>query len=738
MRVYFFDALSRAFSNLLTWIFLAVSVLAGGALSTALNILGASNDLSYLILSLAETQILLIPLLAAALFCGQSDTAREKWLLGLGISRGNRIPADYFVGLTLLWISDLPLLLYPSLLGVTNRDQSATATLTVFGYAMLQASLLAVCAWIASRFRRKWVSAAVGTGVCLGLYLISLLADLLVALPWMGLILLLLLSACPCMILWKRPPLALVVTVGCAATATLLYFVLPSFYGKALPRLLDFFALFDRLNGFCSGRSDLPTLALYIGISAVALLLLASSGKGLSVTRAIPTLLIVLCVVGTQLLPFFAAYPSILKASPYRIPEKARQYLLTVNEPVDLIYYAKGGISNTDRDFLGFLLSLKQINSNLRVSVVDTADAEGATDQSIEVRSARRSRSFRIYELYYYFNSTTASTLSMEEYTRILSVMEQNQKSGNYNTMLDIYGPNTMKAYFSGAVNLTSSIRYVLAEKLPTVYTYAKNGGAGVHPLLRQRIEQSGFCVVGLEALTEIPTDCSALLLTLSEDLSAEETAIVSTYLTNGGKLFLTTAYDSPTHPNLSSLLGGYGLSSNGRTNTLYQSGSQVFYPVAGEHPVNDLFDGRFVGAYAHAISVRPTEGVTQTVLLQTAENASCIVAGEQEPITGQFPFAVAAARGESRLVWLAMMPDARTNGVSSGANFDYCVAILQWFEPADYPLAISDFSLPSTYYEPTSSGLISWVLVWIIGIPAGLVTVGAVKIKRRKRRSAT
>jgi hypothetical protein len=326
----------------------------------------------------------------------------------------------------------------------------------------------------------------------------------------------------------------------------------------------------------------------------------------------------------------------------------------------------------------------------------------------------------------------------MEEYTHILSVMEQNQRSGNYNTLLDIYGPNTMKSYFSGAINLTSAIRYVLAENVPTVYTYAKNGGEGIHPLLRQRIEQAGYCVENPDSLSQLPQDCSALLLTLSEDLSAEETAIVSAYLANGGRLFLTTAYDSPSHPNLSSLLDSYGLSSNERTNTLYQSGSQVFYPVEEEHPINDLFNGRFVGAYAHAISLRPTEGVTQTVLLQTAENASCIVAGTKEPITGQFPLAVAARREESRLVWLAMSPDARTNGISSGANFDYCVAVLQWFEPADYNLSISDTSLPSTYYEPTSSGLISWVLVWIIGIPGGLTVFGAVKGSRRKRRSTT
>ncbi len=738
MRIYFLDALRRSFSNLLTWIFLGVSVLAGGVLSTVLNILGASNDLSYLLLSLTETQILLIPCLAAALFSKRSDTARERWLSGLGLSRGKQIFADYFVGLTLLWIPNLLLLLYPTFLGVTSRDQRVTALLAVFGYAILQAALLSICAWIASRFCKKWLAATVGAGVCLGLYLVSLLSDLLAAMAWIGLILLILLCVGSAAILRKRPTLALTIAGGGSAITVLLYFVLPTFYQKFLPRLLSSVALFDRLNGFCSGRLDLPSLAIYVGIAAVALLLLISAGNRLSVSRALPAILLILCVIGAQLLPFSVAYPCLLKSSPYRIPEKARQYLLTVDESVELIYYAKGGRNNTDRDFHAFLLSLERINPHLRVSVVDTADAEGAADQSVEIRSARRSRSFRIYELYYYLNSTTTSTLSMEEYTGILQTMEQNQKSGNYNTMLDIYGPDTMKAYFSGSVNLTAAIRYVLAEEAPTVYTYAKNGGIGIHPLLRQRIEQSGYTVGTLQTFNQIPQDCSALLLSLSEDLSAEEAAIVSAYLADSGKLFLTTAYDSPTHPNLSALLDDYGLSSNERTNTLYQSGSQIFYPVVGEHPVNDLFDGRFVGIYAHAISLRPTEGVTHTVLLQTAENASCIVSGTKEPLTGQFPFAVAARKGDTQLVWLAMTPDARANGISSGANFDYCVSALQWFAAADSRLVISDTSLPSTYYEPTSSGLISWVLVFIVGIPAGLTIFGAIRIKRRKRASAT
>ena len=502
--------------------------------------------------------------------------------------------------------------------------------------------------------------------------------------------------------------------------------------------MLDFIALFDRLNGFCAGRLDLPTLTLYVGIAAIACLLLALSQKRPTRPRSTAAVALALCVIAAQLLPFGAAYPSILQGSPYRIPEKARQYLLTVDESVELIYYAKGGESGTDRDLYAFLLSMEKINPHIRVSVRDTADTEGAADQSIEVRSTKRSRSLRIHDLYYYFNSGTTSTLSMEEYSSILSAMEKSQRTESYSTWLGIYGPGTMKAYFSGAVNLTSAIRYALAKDAPTVYSFVKSQGSDIHPLLRQRIEQSGYTVVSLDSLDRLSQTVAPLLLTLTEDLTQEEASAVSDYLARGGKLLLTTAYDSPTHPNLSAVLAEYGLSSSDATNTLYQGGSQVFYPTASEHPVNDLFGGRFVAAYAHAISVRPADGVTQTVLLQTLEEASCIVSGKSEPLTGQFPLAVAARRGEALLVWLSMIPNGLANGISSGADFDYCVSILQWFEPADDKLGIADTSLPSTYYEPTSSGLISWVLVFAVGIPSALVLIGAVRIKRRKSRGTT
>ena len=402
----------------------------------------------------------------------------------------------------------------------------------------------------------------------MALYLVSLLSDLLAAIPLFGLILFVLLSAGAGALLWRRRALAIAVAGGGSLLSILFYLLLSSFYQRTLPKVLDFIALFDRLNGFCAGRLDLPTLALYVGVTAIACLLLAQNGKRPTLPRSLIAAVLALCVIAAQLLPFGVAYPSILQGSPYRIPEKARQYLLAVDETVDLIYYAKDGERGADRDVYDFLLSIERINPRIRVSLLDTADTEGAIDQSIEVRSSKRSRSFRVYELYYYFNSGTSSTLSMEEYTGVLNAMEKSRKTDSYNTWLGIYGPGTMKAYFSGAANLTSAIRYVLAKDAPTVYSFVKSGGADIHPLLRQRIEQSGYTVASLSSLDRLSQTVFPLLLTLTEDLTREEASAVSDYLSRGGKLLLTTAYDSPTHPNLSAVLAEYGLSSNESTNS--------------------------------------------------------------------------------------------------------------------------------------------------------------------------
>lgn len=436
------------------------------------------------------------------------------------------------------------------------------------------------------------------------------------------------------------------------------------------------------------------------------------------------------------LLPFRIAYPDVSGSTTYRLSDSSLRYLASIEQDVEMIYRCSGGVSNADKDLYPFVLQFADASPHITVKVEDTDQVTDAANQSIEIRSARRSRIISGSDLFYYYNTTTGMTLSLAEYSQILQMLSDLDSSEAYQSMLSVYGPSTMTAYFSGDANLTGAVRYVLADRTPVIYTFSK-GSSDINQLLRQQLEQGGYAIQKLTSLESVPEDCEALYLNINADLSEAEAAVFSAYLENGGKAFLTTTYNVPEIPVLSAVLSEYGLSAPDTENMIYDSSSQMFYAVTGDHPVTDHLNGSFVAMYTHVIEAAQTEGVTHTVLLMSPSSSYQVYSnGDKEPVQGSFPLAVAAETGDTCLVWVSMPMDALSNGLSAGVNFDFAEHAIQWMTDAENASAdISGTSIPSNYLSASSTALVLWITVFVFLIPAALITVGAVRIRLRKKR---
>lgn len=443
---------------------------------------------------------------------------------------------------------------------------------------------------------------------------------------------------------------------------------------------------------------------------------------------------LILLDLAVDLLPFRAAYPDVSGSNAYRLSDTSKRYLSGLTEDVEIVYYTAGGREGADKDLYPFLLQYADASPRVTVTLKDIAGTDAA-EQSIEIRSARRTRVLRASDLFYYYNSGTGMTLSVAEYAQALQTISDAKDTDAYQALMTLYAPSSMTAYFSGDPNLTGAIRFVLADSAPVLCIYSK--GVGFNQLLRQELEQGGCSLRELRELPAVPEDCDVLLLSVSEDLTEAEASALSDYLARGGAVFLNTTYDAVQIPQLSAVLSAYGLSAPSEPNLLYDGSSQAFNAVIGDHPVTDRFNGKFVALYAHAIQTTATEGVTQTVLLRTSENAYKVTSSGSDPEKGSFPLCVAAESGDSKLVWLSMTLNSLSNAYSSGANFAFTERVLGWMTDTSVSAVSTPASaIPSSNINVSTTGFVIWIVAFVVLIPLALLIVGGTRAYLRKKRS--
>ena len=197
-------------------------------------------------------------------------------------------------------------------------------------------------------------------------------------------------------------------------------------------------------------------------------------------------------------------------------------------------------------------------------------------------------------------------------------------------------------SYFDGESVLTNAVRYCLQERAPVICYDASSPSSIPDEHLLNQWRLGGCDTLALSDLTAIPQKCDLLVLnTPTKDLTDAQKTAVENYLTNGGKLFLTTSYSNvATLTNLQALLASFGMSvpvenhlvCEGQASYCYQSMPNLFYAhVDSNAPLTGGFNGLFLVPNAHAITLTDVADVSHTSWLYTS--ASSYVA---DPSTGK------------------------------------------------------------------------------------------------------
>ena len=263
------------FNSLFGWGFVALWLLLGGVFSTVYNLASASTDITYVLQELILFLILLLPFLAARGFTSDNANGASLWLSSLPISRTGIVLGKYLALLTVFAIPTAFLAVYPPLLANFGTVSYGAAYTALAGYFLLGAAWLAVCCFLASRVRRVWLSVLLNLLLGVAVYFLPLLATVFSVLPLIGFLVCLLIAVAVGVVIGIRRKRLLtgLLTGGIPAVLlTVSYFLLPAVFAHWIPQMLNALSLFGRFDGFCSGHLDVPSAAVYLGVTALAVL----------------------------------------------------------------------------------------------------------------------------------------------------------------------------------------------------------------------------------------------------------------------------------------------------------------------------------------------------------------------------------------------------------------------------------------------------------------------------------
>lgn len=323
------------------------------------------------------------------------------------------------------------------------------------------------------------------------------------------------------------------------------------------------------------------------------------------------------------------------------------------------------------------------------------------------------------------------------------------------------YYNGTYDVSFDGESALTSAIAYVTNEDLPRVYTLEGHNEMELPESFLDAVGRENMEVATLSLLTResVPEDADCIVICAPQrDLSTEETAMLQTYLAEGGKVFLIT--DPPREGslgNLEALMADYGVKVQqgivveGSQNNYAYGTPYYLLPNRNSHEITDPL--REAGYYvllpiASGLVLENVPGnITASKLLTTSTSAFSKVAGyslttyekEEGDIEGAFSLAVAVRDYDTgaNLVWVSSsaLVDESCNERVSGGNMDFFLNCLGWMCGREESISIHAKSLSQEYLTVDSASASMLSVVMIVVLPAGMLATGILIWIRRKRR---
>ena len=314
---------------------------------------------------------------------------------------------------------------------------------------------------------------------------------------------------------------------------------------------------------------------------------------------------------------------------------------------------------------------------------------------------------------------------------------------------------------FDGEGTITSAIDYVVNEDQPRVYVLEGHGETELPTTFSDQVERDNMELETLSLLTadEVPEDADCVLIySPSSDISTEEQAMLSDYVSGGGKLLVMAG---PTEEDgalaaLYGLIEPYGITvtdgivvEGDREHYAFQAPFALLPDMAESGITDSLIEENYYPILALSqgltVDTSAASGATVTELLTTSDAAFSKLAGydmstyekEDGDIDGPFTLGVQIDLDSGgQIVWFSSSSflDDMYNAYSSGANVNLAMNALSSLIGESEAMAIRSKSLNYNYLtiSDSASSLLKVVMIGVF--PLLYLGIGIGVVLKRKR----
>ena len=378
----------------------------------------------------------------------------------------------------------------------------------------------------------------------------------------------------------------------------------------------------------------------------------------------------------------------------------------------------------------------------------------------------------------YYYENPQFGAMDENTYSSYLNSLsqyaQQDPTNTEYSSMFSSL-INETQMFYNAEELINTSIEYISVDVIPSPYYLTGHGEPGAEDsMLLATYAYLGFPIEVLDAatLTELPADASSLLINApTEDISKAQAELFIDFLKNGGAMTVITNEANLDMPNLMSVLSAYGLSANkGFVSYDYEAAAkeaaenaeaeatETEEGSATEEETPEYPDKNLVATTINASheALAPFEGYTTNVLRANeiivsdslrdtvkitpalTTNEKCFIDGVENS-TGAKVIGVIAEEetsgGTTKLTWLTGAEAYDSENADMMNAYVSLYSVVWGVDAYTSDIEIPEPKLVSQDALSMSTNVrLALVAVVVVVIPAAILIVGAIKLKKYKK----
>ena len=320
------------------------------------------------------------------------------------------------------------------------------------------------------------------------------------------------------------------------------------------------------------------------------------------------------------------------------------------------------------------------------------------------------------------------------------------------------YYYGTQQYSFDAENCLTVALTNVTRTTGYKLYELTGHGETALESDFTDTLNNAGVTVEELNLTTagSIPEDANDLLINAPlADVTADEAAMLTSYVENGGKLFVVTDFTVDT-PNLDTVLAACGMTR--QEGLLVETNADNYpYGYPQTYLMPNIQSSEIMAGMTSGMRVYTpiAQGIVQsedsefvlTTLLSTSDAAYSLINYEEAETVeksdtdpeGSFAVAVAAENTSTgaRVVWVNC-PNTLLSGTNqsvSGGNAQMLGSIVNWFNDEQTTAVISSKSLSTSSLTVPNAARLGLGILFVFALPIICLITGVVVCLIRRRR---